>query len=38
MIYPAAINAVGWKYETRTVKETVQQPVVESVFNPDAGV
>ena len=38
MIYPVAINAVGWKYETRTVKETVQQPIYEPVYNPDAGV
>lgn len=38
MIYPAAINAVGWKYETRIIKETVQQPVYEPVYNPDAGI
>lgn len=38
MIYPVSIASVGWRYETRTVKDTIQVEVETTVKSKDAGI
>jgi len=38
LIYPVSVASVGWKYETRTITETVQVPEEKMVFSKDAGM